>query len=290
MKGPRGVGLFVAAACLTALAEHPAAAQEREACFSAASEGQILRDEHRLLEARDRFRVCSQSTCPSSMRGDCAQWLDAVELVLPTVVFSATDASGVDQIDVKISVDGRLLVSRIEGTAVAIDPGPHAFRFETPGGRTVEERVVIAEGQKAVPVAVAFPPARPRVVVPENPRESKSGWATWGWALGAAGAASLAAGTIAGVLAIADRSSANCDSAGRCDLGPLADARNAARVSDITLGVGGVLLASGVAVLILSPGSHSKADEGARSVGLSRVDLAPFIATSGAGLVIGGAW
>src|SRR5580693_3183864 len=115
---------------------------DRAACFDAAAEGQSLRDAHRLVEARERFRVCAQDECPSSMKGDCATWLEEVEKSLPTVVISARSETGTDLIDIVVRVDGRPFVSMVDGKSIPIDPGPHTFRFARTGSAWIERQVV----------------------------------------------------------------------------------------------------------------------------------------------------
>ena len=125
MKLPLLIGLGVAAALFSA----EALAEDRAACFDAASQGQTLRDEHKLVEDAEDPSVRAQKHCPASMRTDCAGWLDAVEKSIPTVVVTATDATGLSVFDVAVSIDGRPLVAKLDGSAVPVNPGVHTFRF-----------------------------------------------------------------------------------------------------------------------------------------------------------------
>jgi hypothetical protein len=70
------------------------AAQDKAACLDAADKGQQLGSAHKLIEARDKFRVCAAAGCPAVVQGDCAGWLDAVEKDLPNVVPLAKDDAG----------------------------------------------------------------------------------------------------------------------------------------------------------------------------------------------------
>jgi hypothetical protein len=67
----------------------------------------------------------------------------------------AKNAAGSDLVDVKVTVDGAPLATKLDGLAVDVDPGAHTFAFEAPDGR-VEQKVVITEGGKAQRVSVAF--------------------------------------------------------------------------------------------------------------------------------------
>jgi len=144
-----------------------AGAADRAACFDAATRGQTLRDEHQLLEARDKFRQCAQEECPESMRGDCAEWLEAVERSIATVVFVATDEGGAVVFDVSVRV---LLLAKLDGRAVSVNPGLHTFSFRRADGASAEAMVQANEGEKNQKVAVLFshlgaPPAPEKAAV-----------------------------------------------------------------------------------------------------------------------------
>jgi hypothetical protein len=161
MKLPLVIGLGVGATLFSS----EALAADRAACFDAASQGQTLRDEHKLVEAREDFRVCAQQHCPASMRTDCAGWLEAVEKSIPTVVVTATDATGSSVFDVAVSIDGRPLVAKLDGSAVPVNPGVHTFRFERDDGTSVEQVLQVNEGDRNFKIAVVLkaepPPAPP---------------------------------------------------------------------------------------------------------------------------------
>jgi hypothetical protein len=97
-----------------------------------------------------------------------------------------------------------------------------------------------------------------------------------GWIVGGVGVAGLAVGTIFGIVAIGDKSSAHC-TGNQCDLGPLDSARSAARVSDVGLVAGGVLTAGGAALVLLTPGG-------------GRVTVTPAMGSRDGGILIGGRW
>ena len=83
------------------------------------------------------------------VRDDCARRLDELGQVQPTIVFDAKDASGRDVAAVKVTVDGRPLAEKLDGAALAVDPGEHTFVFTVAGGALVTQTFVIREGQKA---------------------------------------------------------------------------------------------------------------------------------------------
>src|SRR3954467_14389164 len=102
-------------------------AGDRAACFDAASKGQSLRDQHKLLEARDAFRICSQRDCPTSMQSDCTGWLNVIEKSIPSVVLSAKDATGRDVLGATVTLDGQPTATKLDGTPLSLNPGPHNF-------------------------------------------------------------------------------------------------------------------------------------------------------------------
>jgi len=66
---------------------------------------------------------------------------------------------GSDATEVRVSVDGELLIERLDGKAVPIDPGERRFDFELAGHAPVQKRLVIREGEKARQIEVEFAPA-----------------------------------------------------------------------------------------------------------------------------------
>src|ERR1700722_6588464 len=83
-----------------------ALADSKSVCVEASSRGQILRDEHKLVEAPDALRGRAAVGCPAIVQNDCAGWLAEVEKALPSVVASAKNGAGEDLFDVKVSMDG----------------------------------------------------------------------------------------------------------------------------------------------------------------------------------------
>jgi hypothetical protein len=135
--------------CLAALgATRTAAADDKATCLEAASEGQTLRDAHKLFEARAKFRVCAAAGCPAVVQSDCAHWLDEADKAQPTVVFIAKDASGKDVSAVRVTVDGKPLTETLDGTGLAVDPGRHVFTFTVAGQAPVATTLVLASGEK----------------------------------------------------------------------------------------------------------------------------------------------
>jgi hypothetical protein len=154
----RARDLLVSTLLGTALATAAPAAQaaDVQACLAASEKGQRARGAGKLREAREHFLVCGGEGCPAIVRRDCSQWNSELATALPSVVFGAKDASGRDLFDVTVSMDGEPLVEKLDGKAVAVDPGPHTFRFESAGAQPVSETALIKEGERARVLSVTF--------------------------------------------------------------------------------------------------------------------------------------
>ncbi|HEY6464087.1 MAG TPA: hypothetical protein VIY73_28155 [Polyangiaceae bacterium] len=156
------------AALLTAPFAHADPPSKVDACVSAAEAAQHQRKAAHLRDARASLVACAQSECPRVVRDDCSRWLAEVDEALPTVVMRARDSLGHDLTAVRVSLDGAPLVERLDGKAVAIDPGEHTLRFESPDHVGVEQRIVVVEGQHERLVDVVFPAAGAIAVPPAS--------------------------------------------------------------------------------------------------------------------------
>jgi len=156
---PRAALLACAAFAVTtaALAQEPT----KDECIAANEEAQSLQRSGHLRGARDRLRLCTSHACPGAVREDCAARIHDVEEALPSVVLAARDAAGADLVEVRVTLDGEPLASTLDGKAIDVDPGEHAFGFVAPDGARVDERVVVREGERrrVVEARFASPPA-----------------------------------------------------------------------------------------------------------------------------------
>lgn len=140
----------------------------KAACAHGAEEGQRLRAQGKLREARESFTACAAERCPALIRSDCSGWLAEVEAAVPTVVVraSAAEDQSRELFDVEVKVDGVLLTSKLDGRALPVNPGEHHLSFSAPGRLPAEDTVVIRVGEKHRLLAVVLPPAHP---VPPKP-------------------------------------------------------------------------------------------------------------------------
>ena len=262
-------------------------------CLTANETAIKLRSEHHLREARAQLLVCAALTCPGEVRAECERRVVQVNAAIPTIVFEVKDAAGNDLSAVTVTMDGKPLAERLDGTAISLDPGEHAFHFETAGYPAIDKSFVLREGQKDRRERIAFAQganttattATPSAETsssppPETPATPSNPMRTWGFVAGTAGLVGLGVGSVLGLMAMSSKSNANCDANGYCTPGPLSDARTQATGSTIAFVAGGVLLAAGVTLVLLAPKSATSA----------RVVVAPSVGERSGGVVVGGAF
>src|SRR5262245_3981726 len=133
------------ATCVAASGAH---ADTTEACASAAERAHALRATSKLLEAREQLLVCAGAPCPAVVRSLCAKWLLDLDVALPTLTIRAQDSRGRDVVGVHVTMDGRTWMDRLNGLPLAINPGLHRLRYETPAGSSKEEELLVAEGER----------------------------------------------------------------------------------------------------------------------------------------------
>ncbi len=125
--------------------------------FSSASE---LTQGGRFVEARAALIQCSSDECPAAMRPLCIDDLTKLEPRIPSIVVSVTQA-GVDLIDVGVTLDGKRIAESLDGKAIDVNPGVHAFRVESHGA-SAEQSVLVREGEKGRALHfVLDPPQQP---------------------------------------------------------------------------------------------------------------------------------
>lgn len=287
--------------CLALLAAGPhASADDKASCLDANSKGQTFRDAHKLIEARDQFRICARSSCPGVLQKDCATWLDEVERMLPSVVFAFKDGAGQDVVDARVSEANKVLATTLDGTAIAMNPGVHTFQFQLADGTRVEQRTVVREGQKALTVTAVGPkpsglskavppspglpassspspspsalkPDRPGATDPAPNPTGSSGHSshTWAYVAGGIGLAGIAVGSVAGILALGKKQTADghCTGAECEPVGTEAgnSGRGLADVATVGFGAGIAGLALGTVLWVLAPGRSSEQKAEART-------------------------
>lgn len=198
-------------------------------------------------------------------------------------------APGVDAKALEIARDGRPLGAASLGLAIPVDPGTHA--------------IVAVAGEKRWETAAEVGPAGDRVtvVVPApgtmapagegatGDKAGMSGLRIAAWATGGFGVAALGVGAVYGIRALTKDSeaSARCPGGVCPDESSLAaggEARRAATVANVALGVGAVSLGAATVLFLVS-----RPSDDARRGGHGSLYIAPVFG-GGGGLVVGGAF
>jgi hypothetical protein len=259
---PMRARLFAAtiAACLLSA---PSSRADKAACLDAASRAQSLRDVHKLLATRDALRVCAAAGCPAVVQVDCATWLNEVEAAIPTLVFAAKDGSGADLFDVSVTMDGAPLATKLDGRAVAVDPGPHTFVFGQPDGLRVEKRALVREGEKAqiIDAVLGAPPAPSG---PEPIRAASPGGSAGktqkivAAVVAGAGIAGLGVGGALGLVAKASDNTARAET-GQARFTDSSNAVSEGNAATVVFAVGGVAVAAGIVLWLTAPKGEATA-------------------------------
>jgi len=287
--------LALAATALASLAlayAAPARAEMSKAqCIAANVEAQSLRREGKLSLARQKLRACGDPACPALITTDCAKRLDELESVQPTLIFQVKDAAGGDLTEVRITVDGQPLLQKLDGTATAVDPGPHRFVFSVAGTAPLTQQLVIREGERARVVSVVFDSLgeRSSAAAPASsgmpttdgapatapaegsaPPDSRSNEAprprrTLGYVVAGVGVGGLVVGGVFGYLALMakNRQIANCKSAAECRdyqaaADAHADARSRGMISNVAFPAGAAVAALGVVLIVTAKAAPSE--------------------------------
>jgi hypothetical protein len=146
------------------------AARANAACVAAYRDADLLAGDGQLQAARAKLQMCARPSCGAVQRR-CAGRLLRVEADLPTIVPVATDDAGRSVVETSVTIDGKPLLSRIDGRSLTVDPGVHEFVFETAGTPPATTKVVVPQGRRNLPIAAVLhvPDASPPREEPAHP-------------------------------------------------------------------------------------------------------------------------
>lgn len=290
------ISLVFALCAAASLLDARAGAEGAAGCVDAAESGQTLRDAHRFVEAREQLRSCAREQCPPAVRRDCVKWLAEVEGSLPTVVITAKDGRGSPVVDVTVTADGEPLATQLNGLAIPMNPGLHALHFRSADGVTLDQRVVVKEGERNQVVAVLLESPRPTERSPTplpsaestpapSPPSSGSGARTAAWITMGAGVASLGVAGYFGIrtLSLKGDRDALCAPGAPCTSQTAFDDDHQARIDQLLAlvfaGVGAAAVGVGAWLILSTPHAAPAAARAA-----ARLRLVPQAGPRGAGL------
>lgn len=117
-------------------------------CAAKQKQLQALEQSGHLREARDAAFECSLAACGALVSQQCRSQHQILEAEIPSVVLTAVDEQGEPLVEVEVRVDGTLSTTRIDGQALALDPGLHEFAFSTKDRAPYVERILVARGER----------------------------------------------------------------------------------------------------------------------------------------------
>lgn len=248
--------LILVGAALVASAPGRARADQTDVCIDASVRGQELRDQGKLVAARVALLACGERACPRLLQTECAGWLADVDARTPSIVIGAVDEGGHDTAEVKVTLDGAPFLARLDGQALAIDPGAHVLRFERNGRPFVEQQVILREGERRRAITVSFAPAAGlgRNDAPGVPGASSSAGPGRPIAVIALGAVAIASGVTLAVLGLGAKNDAahlRATCAPTCTVDAVDAVRREEIGANVALGIG-VLAAGATAILALT--------------------------------------
>jgi hypothetical protein len=242
----------------------------KDQCIDANTNGQVSRKENKLSDARAQFLLCSDSKCPEVIRNDCSLRFAETDGALPAIVFEVKDGKGADLATVTISVDGKPLAEKADGTALVVDPGQHEFTFEAQGEPTITKSFVIREGEKTRHEKISFapeappPPPAPPLPAPP-PADDGSAIRTTAVVLAGVGVVALGIGIVGGVEASSNWSDQkkDCASSTNCRDRAAALWNHSATVtwgsvSTLSIIAAVALIGGGAVLYFLAPSGDSK--------------------------------
>lgn len=268
-----------------------AAAPSVNECLAASDDSLKSNATHKLRAEREQLLICASESCPREIREECLRRVEQANQAVPTIVFEVKDRSGADVTNVKVTMDHEVLAERLDGMAIAVDPGEHRFVFQIAGEPPLERRLIIPMAQKNRHELISFAKTSstgtntsgPRTSEPpEDERSQKlSQQRLFGIVSAGVGVVGIGVGTAFGLIAKSRKSDAEqvCPGERYCEnqsgVDRWNDAKTAGGIATVGFIVGGLGLA-GAAVLWFT--DNPKAPE------QPRVGLGP------GGLVVRGKW
>lgn len=228
-------------------------------CLGNHTDGQRLRRDGKLLESRDAFRQCSATACPSEIIRDCLGWMEEVDKQIPSVSFVVA-ADGLNRADARVFIDDVLVLEKLSGRAVPVNPGPHRVRVALPPFAPFEEQVVFTEGDKFRVVNVQFASPQtasdplattPGAAPPEADKARPVPIATY--VFGGLGIAAAISGGAWGISNVALRSDMEEQCSPNCSDRSIDVLKQRALIADISWGVSIVSLATAATIYFLRP-------------------------------------
>jgi hypothetical protein len=195
-------------------------------------------------------------------------------------------APGVDPKGLEILRDGVPLRAAALGLAVPVDPGKHAI-MAVSGDKRWEMTALVGPSGDRVTVVVPAPSSM------TFEQKGGKGLRIAAWATGGFGVAAIGVGAVYGIRALTKNSEASARCPGdicpdQASLAANGEARRAATVANVALGVGAASLGAATVLFLLSRTQARSSDEAPQGTQTS-LYVAPVFGEAG-GIVLGGAF
>ena len=178
------------------------------------------------------------------------------------------DATGGDVPDGKVLLDGEPMVRAADGRATPVDPGTHKVVWSRDTGRSVEQDVVVREGERNRVIVLRAPspgltahagsPSAGDASEPSPPAPAHAR-GPLPFIVGGLGLAMAGAGAVFWGIGLNDRSnlSTSCAAAHACAQGDVDASHTKLIVGDILVGVGIVAVATAVYLYVTDDGPRT---------------------------------
>jgi hypothetical protein len=154
-------GLCVALALVFGAASAQAARPRKKSggntnnqCVYAYKNGAAQASAGQMRLALESLKSCAHAHCGMAIFKECSRRAVMLEADIPSVVPLVVDASGQTLPDVQVTMDGEMLVSKIDGRAINVDPGEHEFVFKNDKGVLGTIKVIVPQGQRNRPLTL----------------------------------------------------------------------------------------------------------------------------------------
>lgn len=232
--------------------------------------------------------------------------LKALEGKIPNLTIEVAPGAAVDGFE--LMRNGVPIAQPVWGTPIPVDPGEQALEAKAPGMMPWSNTFVLEVGEDktvVVPVLEAEPlppppPPEPKPTPKPKPPEGPSSRQMTAYVVGGVGVVAMGVGTFFGLRAISKSNESDdhcrgtlCDQSG-LDLND--DARSAAKVSNIAIGLGLVGVGVGTYLLLTEPdnaperGAEKPAKGRSSADSAARIQLVPVAGREQAAIVVRGAW
>jgi len=251
-----------------------ALADERQQCVDAYKQAQMLRKSGDYVTAREQLLICSKESCPAIVKQDCVPWLGEITRGIGSIVVEATDASGKALSTAKVSVDGKVVATTLDGRAIDVSPGTHTIRIEAEGAPAVERSVALKEGEKNHAIKVELDVVVAKPASGTEPAPTSRPVPAGAIVLGIVGVVGIGAFATLGLLGNAKKSEMDACKP-NCNPADVDTVRTQYIAADVALAVGGVALVSAVVWVLFRP--EVKDTEPATSVGAAWLPGGSFL-------------